>query len=741
MTEISHNPQKSLSVTVDASKLESGRGYRLQIASNTSVEDLDLPFAEVRISWAHQAEGGDEYFPYPRRGGSWRAAISRVGQSAHIEFRMPPAGLIRFEAITARGTSANLDDYALHLRPIGPGVPAQVVRAISDISSMAQDRCRILDVRQWTDGLIPLPRRRVGPRSPAGVPWEDRAQSVAFVGSRELREELAFDCEVSPVDEQAWPHSLRPGRFDYLLIEPVLHVDHKSWRYVMARSGERSAMRKLLRHCQHIDLPIVLWLRVEPELYEEFSWLVPLCDLVYAIDPLIQRMVAREHPESDPQLLPPCIQPRLHNPFGNRSTRRLEKELHNKVLFDGWWRLASSTRDRIVRALQSERLLVSESEWEFSFTRLDTLPEYRWNALGCLDPIEKSLISRLVGAEVFLPDDTLPSWRRDQSMLRAAASGSLVLFRNEGLSSSLIEEGLCWHGNDAELLGALPSIVDHPLERSRWQHRVTRDVLERHTYRARLSRIAADLGVEADPPAKPRVACLLVSMRPWLLDACIERFQNDVYPEKELIIVVHGSPTTAREMAARAVGAGKVQVHQLGKSRSLGACLNYAAQQTDAPFWAKFDDDDLYGPRYLTDMMLYQQVADSSLLAKPPAFIYLEGPDELRWHPQRASRAWTHHPAKGSDLTAGIAGGTLLGKHSLLQETPFSELRRGGSDSDFVLRARQAGHDLLVTDPFNFAFFRSARAGFHTWDTGSEKLRKKSMSVGDASSLSATVFV
>ena len=230
-------------------------------------------------------------------------------------------------------------------------------------------------------------------------------------------------------------------------------------------------------------------------------------------------------------------------------------------------------------------------------------------------------------------------------------------------------------------------------------------------------------------------------MRPWLLDACIERFQQDAYPEKELIIVVHGAPATAREMAIRSGGDNRIQVHQLGKPRSLGACLNFAAMQTDAPFWAKVDDDDLYGPGYLSDMMLYQQIGDSSLLAKPPAFLYFEEQDELRWHGQRAGNAWTHHATAEGEATAGIAGGTLVGKRELLEEVPFSESRRGGSDSDLALRARAAGYDLMVTDPFNFVFFRSGRAGFHTWNLDTGRLRRKSAKIGNAASVDSAVFV
>lgn len=738
----SQRNQARLSLAVDVADLQPGRAYRLEVVGYRAEDAADPPFAQIRIAWDAAGEGGDEYFPFPRRDGTWRAPVLNGANSGHIEFRAPERGTIQFTGMRRTGSKRDPSGYKLRLEPTAPVVPVQMLQPIPDIVGAAQDRCELLDLREWTGNLVPLPCSRANRWQTRRSQPKPRGQpSIAFIGSSELLAELGSDCDAVAVDEHNWTHVLRKDRLDYLLIEPVLHVDQSSWCYAMTRNGDRRPMQALLRHCREIGLPVVLWLRLEAEIYEEFSWLVPLVDRVYAVDQVIQRMVAAQHPEADARVLAPCVQPRLHNPACNRSVTALKPGLADKVLLDGWWRLASATRDRIIGALHRDRLLVSESEWEFSFTRLNTLRDFRWNTIGCLDQVEKALLSKLVGAELFLLDETLPSWRREQMMLRSAAGGSVVLFRNEGTRSSLIDEGLCWHGDDETLLGALPALVDSPLERARWQHRVVREVLERHTYRARLSTIARDLGLGPEPPRPPRVACLLVSMRPWLLESCIERFKRDLYPEKELIIVVHGSPATARELAVRSAGDDRIQIHQLSKARSLGACLNFAAQQTDAPFWAKFDDDDLYGPRYLSDMMLYQQIADSDLLAKPPAFIYLEGEDELRWHAQRASHAWMHHPTAGGEATAGIVGGTLVGKRSLLQEIPFSELRRGGSDSDFVLRARKAGHDLLVTDPFNFAFFRSSRAGFHTWNTDFDNLRKKSVHVGNSATLDSAVFI
>lgn len=737
MTNTSPNTILDTTLAVGEGGLTPGRGYRLHV-TGPGTGDGDGPWGWLLVAASADSGAGDEHFPYPGENDIWRADLQAASGSACIEFRAPAAGTIEIEAIARENCAPESSGYAFSLEPLSPAISPGLLRRLEDIQSIAQERCKLIDLPPGKLKSLPLTRSD-GPVAQATTDrWLPR---IAFVGSHELATELSLEGRVTILGDADWQAALERGKFDFLLIEPVLHVGHAAWRYGMTRSGRSAEMARLLAHCRKLQLPVVLWLRVEPDLYAEFSWLAPLADKVYAVDRTILRMLEAQYPDLPAQLLPPAVQPRLHNPIRERSMARFGTDLCDKVLMDGWWLAAAQRDDALLCRLRAERLLLAESRWEFSFTRLATLPEYRWNTIGCLDLMEKAMLSRFVGAELFLADDTLGRWRQLQSMLRSAACGSIVLFRNEGCGSSMIDEALCRHGDDDAICAALADLVDAPVKAATWRHRVSRHILQHHSYQVRLEQIVSDLGIAQDPGKPPKVACLLVSMRPWLLESCIRRFQRDLYPEKELIIVIHGEPGSARELAALEQRDPRIRIHQLGRARSLGECLNYAAAQTNAPFWAKIDDDDFYGPSYLSDMMLYQQLADFDLLAKPSAFVYQEGSDELRWHTMRGDRGWMRYPAGGSEPTVGIAGGSLLGRRSLLRSVPFSESRRGGSDSDFVLRARAAGHDLLVTDPFNFAFFRSARAGFHTWDTDAGQLARDTVALGTGDRLPPTVFI
>ena len=178
-----------------------------------------------------------------------------------------------------------------------------------------------------------------------------------------------------------------------------------------------------------------------------------------------------------------------------------------------------------------------------------------------------------------------------------------------------------------------------PLQRARWSHLAWRGLMSGHTLAHRLQHLADTLGTGGVflPPGE-RIACLLVTMRPDRLPDCIRRFREDAYPHKELVVVVHGDSVDL-DAHRRLVREGEpIRIFQAGRNRSLGACLNFAAAQTDAPYWTKVDDDDAYGSHYLGDMMLYQRLGDFQVFGKPPVFNYLESGDELLW-----DREWARH--------------------------------------------------------------------------------------------------
>lgn len=606
----------------------------------------------------------------------------------------------------------------------------------------SNNRCEILSLDQGMEGLVPDGYRLPHAESmfdPVATYFgkDSSPPRIAFLGTLELARELAFEAAVTVLSEASWQTQLASSNFSMLLIEPVWHVGNRQWRGCMSKHGKaRASVEALLEKARFRGIPTVLWFRAPAGDIEHFGWIAERVDKAYAAVSDAARSLS-DVSGKPVSVLAPAIQPAVHHPL--RSWTQLSApEFRQRVLYDGWLDLLEGAADDpLVRHFKESRLLVAESEWEFGGPRLNDAPEFKLNAAGCLSKLGKAALARMVGAEIFRDSPLVPEWRKQQMMLRSIACGSIV---SDSAGGDIQWGGLPLRGDAVQ--SRLEGMFANPLEMARTRHIAFRDVFSNHCLADRLNRVSADLGLDVHFGRKPAtVACLLVTMRPQLLQHCLDRFRADLYPHKELVVVLHGRDASLKEARSLVRAGERISIFQLGKEQSLGSCLNFAAGQSDAEYWAKFDDDDIYGPNYLSDVMLYRRGLDFSLGGKTAAFIYSEADDEIRWDAQYAAdRAWQLRRARNKERIH-VAGGTLIGKREVLEAVPFSATRRRGSDTDFLRRADAEGVNFAAFDFFNFALFRSGAEGFHTWSSSMDAIKERTQGVGSGSQLGAVVCI
>ncbi|MEN1944431.1 glycosyltransferase family A protein [Luteimonas sp. MJ293] len=558
---------------------------------------------------------------------------------------------------------------------------------------------------------------------------------LATVACRELRQELSFDASVLALHADCWKEQLR-ARVDFVLIDGAWEPEGQWGAGFGASPTSQSRLQPLLEYCRSHAIPVVLWAREDASELDRMQWLVPRVDRVYAVDGPGLARLERDHPGRALGLLPVAVQPALYNPVRSYGLRDCQAALAGTALFDGWWALSSDLGTDPLLAELCDRLRVVDTRGDYSWVRLQDNAPYAPLTLGSLTTLEKSALLRSGSAELFLPAPASRPWRQADDMLRAVASGASVLRGRGAGGPNRWAQDVC----PKTLLGRLEASSSASPEGARAAHLAFREVLAHHCLADRLAVIARDLGVDARVPEGLRVAHLLVTMRPELLERCLERFRADQYPDRELVVVLHGDGVDMAAARSLVREGEPVKVLQAGAERSLGDCLNMAIAHTDAPFWMKLDDDDHYGPEYTRDVMLYRRAVPTPLMGKPPAFVHLAGADEVRWDPQWASYAnLLHDPEEAS--AALVAGGTLAGTREVLESMRFSSTRRGGSDSEFIERCLAEGHSVLATDPFNFARYRSGEEGFHTWKVADDELRQGTVLLGGREVLDRLVFI
>lgn len=209
--------------------------------------------------------------------------------------------------------------------------------------------------------------------------------------------------------------------------------------------------------------------------------------------------------------------------------------------------------------------------------------------------------------------------------------------------------------------------------------------------------------------AAPAVSVVMSTMRPHLVGAALAQMERQRGVEAEVLLGLHGVPF---EQVREHVGACSLPVKWVEAAASVpfGEVLNQAASLASGDYVAKWDDDDWYGPDYLSDLVMALTYAEADIVGTTAEFLYLEPLKATIRRTTFASGAsypsevYSHH----------VAGGTILVPRERFHELGgFPALPRA-VDQEFLKAAEQAGARTYRTHGLGFVVRRGPSAG-HTW--------------------------
>ena len=234
-------------------------------------------------------------------------------------------------------------------------------------------------------------------------------------------------------------------------------------------------------------------------------------------------------------------------------------------------------------------------------------------------------------------------------------AGMLVALAATGAVVHIIDGDADLHhclGSELYALMADESILEaDQLRREAFSVAMRRSALRDHSLRARIRQLLAATTL-CGPPL-PSVSILLATRRPERLAAAIDSVACQKYPCVELVLALHGDGFD-RDEVDRLLGDLDlpVRVVAVAEHLPLGTVLNAAAAESSGTLLAKFDDDDIYGPEHLWDLVLAHEYSRAPLVGKGAEFVYLAGSDV------------TLHRFRGGGeryiTTQSIAGGALM---------------------------------------------------------------------------------
>ncbi|MEV6863470.1 glycosyltransferase [Streptosporangium subroseum] len=317
----------------------------------------------------------------------------------------------------------------------------------------------------------------------------------------------------------------------------------------------------------------------------------------------------------------------------------------------------------------------------------------RFATSGCVTDVDVNRIRRVRGVRV--------DWRRSHSGPVAALR---VVTGLAAAGVPLISDAVPrWAGALGPELDRLLTSVGEPgladdLEREEHSIRLRREALRTHGVRARWEQ----LGAPAAPA--PLISVLLTTRRPEMVRFALEQMARQRGAAFEMILTLHGIPSGHPDVVAALASFDRpVTVFEASRETVFGTVLNEAAARASGTFLVKVDDDDWYGPDFLSDLLLAHSYSGAEVVGMVPEFVYL------------ASIGVTVHREQVTEqITNFIAGGTIFAERSTFEAIGGFRPLPGTIDAQFQHAVQAAGGQIYRTHGLGY-ILRRGNAANHTW--------------------------
>lgn len=293
---------------------------------------------------------------------------------------------------------------------------------------------------------------------------------------------------------------------------------------------------------------------------------------------------------------------------------------------------------------------------------------------------------------------------RAGELAAAAAAGAVVLIApaDPGLESHLGGElyGLM---TDA---GRITGADSH--QREILSVAMRRAALRRHSLSARSRQVLAAAGL--DGSGLPLVSVLVPTRRPDQLPNVVNSIRRQTYPCLEVVLALHGDSFEAAAVEAQMdrLDHPARAVH-IAADRVFGEVLNAGLAASEGELIAEFDDDDIYGPEHLWDLVLALEYSGAALVGKASEYVYLAGAD-------RTVRRFVGLGERYIDPERyGIAGPTVLVARETLEA--IGGWRPIGLGADRTLTQDVGAHGGKVYRAHGSGFVLMRHGTGHTWET------------------------
>lgn len=253
-------------------------------------------------------------------------------------------------------------------------------------------------------------------------------------------------------------------------------------------------------------------------------------------------------------------------------------------------------------------------------------------------------------------------------------------------------------------------------ERESLSIKMRRIALRDHSFRSRARQMGE--AVLDDPPEVPTVSILLATKRPRYLSWAVDNVARQNYPRLQLVVALHGEEFDT-EAAERVVARLRfpTRMVRIGGRHTLGTVLNAAVKEANGVLLAKMDDDDLYGPDHIWDLVLAREYSGAEIVGKALETVYLTDCDQTVRRFRRQGEMYNRH----------LPGATLLISRHDLERVGGWQRVQSQEDVALVADVLRNGGGAYRTHGSGHLIVRHGEQ--HTWEVDDEELKSRAHAV------------
>lgn len=570
----------------------------------------------------------------------------------------------------------------------------------------------------WTPPVPPWTPLRKYPNSSLRI--------AGIVGNR-LYQGLRFEGELLVLTPENWRRVLRFGKPHFLLMESFWNTATGHWHMAQSLASHgREELMEIVSLARNLSIPTVYWNTQDHVFHGHYNDFARHFDHVFCADPREAEALRVEGVRAEELL--PAVQPALFNPF------RLYEHADAfslGVLYDGWADLDRLTeRLSILHEVKKYGLSIIESRYSIFHRRLDYLPEYRDCILGCVTHESRLLALRHARAAMTF-EHTLSSPTTQQWItLESAACRIPVVHHGEPSKSDIRHGCIIPRPDRLDFLSEFVRFREDDLYRERMAHHGWRYVYQNHTFAHRVQSICKTVGIADDWTEFPKASVIVPTYREHLLRNCLDTYERQAYPNKELIVVFNGDSITPPKIPGMDKVREDIRVLVVPRELFAGACLNLGQLQARGEYCFRIDDDDEYGDNYILDMMLHLRAIEVQLFGKPPAMLQVENGNTI-YYRSAQMKPLTIVAHKITKRDSCYLGGNSMSwnRESFKRTTLFDEENYGTADTSAQLSNNSACGYVACMDFFNLLTKRKADPSEHTWKDPEGSLLRNSSAI------------